>query len=104
MEITQNIELACYELACPNEQLRKPRLVRVGLFQHKIPLPTWSPIKEMRDALFKLASEVVELASEEGVNVFCFQEAWSKYFYVKVVSNVSTYVVIFRYAVCFLHS
>lgn len=53
--------------------------MKVGLFQHQTPLPTWSPISEMRDAMFKMAAEVLEVASEAGVNVFCFQEAWSMY-------------------------
>lgn len=59
--------------------MRKPRIVKVGIFQHKIPLPTWSPIKEMRDAMFQMAAEALEVASNGGVNVFCFQEAWSEY-------------------------
>ncbi|XP_023015203.2 beta-ureidopropionase [Leptinotarsa decemlineata] len=59
------------------EQLRIPRRIRVGLFQHSTPLPTWSPIKEMRDAIFKMAEQVLEVAYKEGVNVFCFQEAWN---------------------------
>lgn len=54
-------------------------MVKVGLFQHQTPLPTWSPISEMRQALFKMAAEVLEIASEAGINVFCFQEAWSMY-------------------------
>jgi len=34
----------------------------------------------MKDALFKLAKEAVEAAAKMNVNVFCFQEAWSKFF------------------------
>lgn len=74
-----NFELGSYKIACPEEQLRKPRVVKVGLFQHKIPLPTWTPIKEMREAMFAMASKALEVASKAGVNVFCFQEAWSKW-------------------------
>lgn len=72
-------DVAAYRIDCPEEQLRKPRIVKIGLFQHKIPLPTWSPINEMRDAMFQMAAEALEVASKGGVNVFCFQEAWSKY-------------------------
>lgn len=72
-------EVATYKIDCQEEQLRKPRIVKIGIFQHKIPLPTWSPIKEMRDAIFQMAAEALEVASKGGVNVFCFQEAWSKY-------------------------
>lgn len=72
-------DIATYKIDCPEEQLRKPRIVKIGIFQHKIPLPTWSPIKEMRDAMFQMAAEALEVASKDVVNVFCFQEAWSKY-------------------------
>lgn len=73
-----DLQLAQYGFSCAKEQLRKPRNVTVGIFQHKTPLPTWSPIKEMREAMFKMAAEVLEVASVAGVNIFCFQEAWSK--------------------------
>ncbi|CAH1963527.1 unnamed protein product [Acanthoscelides obtectus] len=74
-----NIQLLGCRFSCNKEELRPPRIVRVGLFQHKTPLPTWSAIKEMREAVFKMASEALEVAALSGVNVFCFQEAWSKY-------------------------
>lgn len=64
---------------CKEEQLRVPRKVRVGLFQHQHPVPTSTSIKETRDAIFKLAKEAIEVAFKGGVNVFCFQEAWSKF-------------------------
>lgn len=72
-----DIEVAIEKFISQEEQLRSPRNTRVGLFQHKTPLPTWSRIKEMRDAMFKLASEALEIAYKGGVNVFCFQEAWN---------------------------
>ncbi|XP_018561729.1 beta-ureidopropionase [Anoplophora glabripennis] len=62
---------------CKEEQLRAPRKVRVGLFQHEHPVPTSTPIKETRDAMFKLAKEAIEVAFKGGVNIFCFQEAWN---------------------------
>lgn len=64
---------------CKEEQLRVPRKVRVGLFQHQHPVPTSTSIKETRDATFNLAKEAIEVAFKGGVNVFCFQEAWSKF-------------------------
>ncbi|KAG5885323.1 hypothetical protein JTB14_020695 [Gonioctena quinquepunctata] len=59
------------------EQLRPPRRTRVGLFQNITPLPTWSPIKEMREAMFKMAEQALLIAYKGGVNIFCFQEAWN---------------------------
>jgi len=72
-----NIELRSCRFDCKAEQLRAPRLVRVGIFQHKTPLDTWAPIQEQRDALFALAKNALETAHRGGVNVFCFQEAWN---------------------------
>lgn len=73
----ETFQLKAYSIPCPEEQLRAPRLIRIGLFQHGIPLPTTSKIQTMKDALFKLAKEAVEAAAKMNVNVFCFQEAWN---------------------------
>ncbi|XP_060532927.1 beta-ureidopropionase [Cylas formicarius] len=72
-----NIELQTWSVPCPEEQLRPPRKIRLGLFQHKIPVPTTSRIDDMRNAMYALARDAVELAAGGGVNVFCFQEAWN---------------------------
>lgn len=72
-----DIEVVTSGFNCKEEQLRVPRKVRVGLFQHQHPVPTSTSIKETRDATFKLAKEATEVAFKGGVNVFCFQEAWN---------------------------
>lgn len=61
-----------------SEHLRAPRLVRIGAFQNKLPLPPTTPIADQRNALYKLAENAISVASQARVNVFCFQEAWSK--------------------------
>ena len=60
------------------EQLRPPRRVRVGIYQHAHPVPPGAPILEQRTALYKMAEQVISAAALSGVNVFCFQETWSK--------------------------
>ncbi|XP_044261408.1 beta-ureidopropionase [Tribolium madens] len=72
-----DLELVTCRFKASPEQLRPPKIVRVGIFQHKLPLPPNTPIKEMRDGLFKLAEKAIETAAQGGVNVFCFQEAWN---------------------------
>ncbi|XP_057669687.1 beta-ureidopropionase [Diorhabda carinulata] len=72
-----DLEIAAHTFNCKEEQLRVPRKTIVGLFQNKTPLPTWTPIKQMRDAMLKMAGETLEIAFKGGVNVFCFQEAWN---------------------------
>lgn len=74
---TYNLELLSYKFNCPEEQLRSRRLVRVGIFQHKTPLPPSTPILQQRNALYKLAKETIEVAAKGQVNIFCFQEAWN---------------------------
>ncbi|KAJ8984102.1 hypothetical protein NQ317_017311 [Molorchus minor] len=71
------IEIVSCGFDCKEEQLRSPKIVRVGIFQHQHPVPTSTPIKETREAAFKLAGQAIELAAKSRVNIFCFQEAWS---------------------------
>jgi beta-ureidopropionase len=73
-----DLELVSCRFDSAPEQLRPPKIVRVGILQHKLPLPPGVPIKEQRDALYKLAKGAIETAAIGGVNVFCFQEAWSE--------------------------
>lgn len=42
----KKVELAGYKIHAGPEQLRKPRIVRIGAVQHKIILPTTAPIAE----------------------------------------------------------
>lgn len=42
-------------------------------------MPATSKIQDMKDAMFKMAKEAVDTAAKLEVNVFCFQEAWSKF-------------------------
>ncbi|CAH0548755.1 unnamed protein product [Brassicogethes aeneus] len=72
-----NIELKTCGFQCQKEQTRLPKVVRVGIFQHKTPRETWANILEMREAMFKIAANAIEVAAGAGVNVFCLQEAWN---------------------------
>lgn len=74
----ENIEIKAYRFNCAKEQTRTPRVIRVGLFQNKLPLPTWTPIQEQRQALYNLAEKTIDMAATAKINVICFQEAWSK--------------------------
>lgn len=72
-----DLELKGYIFKCPREQIRSPRIIRVGVFQNKIPLETWTPIKENLDSFYDMAKRVIEIAVSQKINIFCFQEAWS---------------------------
>ncbi|XP_017774693.1 PREDICTED: beta-ureidopropionase [Nicrophorus vespilloides] len=72
-----NFELKGYGFDIRQEQLRAPRLVRVGVFQNATPLETWAPIEQQRHAFYGMAKRALLTAFCSGVNVFCFQEAWN---------------------------
>lgn len=61
------------------EQLRPPRIVKVGLFQQKLPVPLSYPIRNVKTEMYTLAIDAVKVAAKAGVNIFCLQQAWSKY-------------------------
>nr|XP_054747952.1 beta-ureidopropionase-like [Lytechinus pictus] len=71
-----NFEVKGYQIGAGQEQLRSPRLVRIGLIQNKIVLPTTAPVKEQKDAIHKRIAEIAEAAGKAGVNVLCMQETF----------------------------
>ncbi|XP_029475896.1 beta-ureidopropionase isoform X2 [Rhinatrema bivittatum] len=72
-----DFELQGHGLEAAGEQLRQPRRVRVGLIQNRIPLPTEAAVVEQVTALHKRIGEMVAVAAMCGVNIVCFQEAWT---------------------------
>ncbi|KAE8634550.1 hypothetical protein XENTR_v10002347 [Xenopus tropicalis] len=73
----EGFDLQGYLFEAAQEQTRRPRTVRVGLIQNKIQLPTTEPVTEQISALHRRIAEIVEVAATCGVNIVCFQEAWS---------------------------
>ncbi|GMN58379.1 hypothetical protein TIFTF001_027483 [Ficus carica] len=58
------------------ELLREPRVVRVGLIQNSIVLPTTAPFSDQKTAIFQKIKPIIDAAGASGVNVLCLQEAW----------------------------
>lgn len=54
------------------------RIVRVGVIQNQIVLPTTAPLADQRNAIYQKISKIISLAAEANVNVLCLQEAWRK--------------------------
>ncbi|KAM9097336.1 beta-ureidopropionase [Sarcophilus harrisii] len=73
----KDFELLAFAFEASKEQLRPPRLVRVGLVQNQIPLPPDAPVAEQVGALHRRIEEILEVAAQCGVNIICFQEAWT---------------------------
>uniref|UniRef100_A0A8I5UM76 Beta-ureidopropionase n=1 Tax=Pongo abelii TaxID=9601 RepID=A0A8I5UM76_PONAB len=73
----EDFELQGYAFEAAEEQLRRPRIVHVGLVQNRIPLPANAPVAEQVSALHRRIKAIVEVAAMCGVNIICFQEAWT---------------------------
>ncbi|OWK14816.1 UPB1 [Cervus elaphus hippelaphus] len=73
----EDFELQGYAFEAAAEQQRRPRTVRVGLVQNRTPLPADTPVVKQVTALHRRMEAVVEVAAVCGVNIICFQEAWT---------------------------
>lgn len=72
-----NFEIAAYDFPAPKEEIRSPRIVKIGIIQHSIAVPTDRPITEQRQGIFDKVRNIIATAADEGVNIICLQEAWS---------------------------
>lgn len=72
-----DFEIAAYDFPTKKEQIRSPRIVRVGVIQNSIAVSTDKPIADQRQGIFNKVRNIIESAASEGVNVLCLQEAWS---------------------------
>ncbi|KAM7542367.1 hypothetical protein Aperf_G00000016773 [Anoplocephala perfoliata] len=70
-------KVAGYAFKRAEEQLRSPRIIRIGAIQHKIALPPSSPVKDQIAAAHKKIGDIIDAAGACGVNVLCLQEAWT---------------------------
>lgn len=77
----ENFEVAAFLFSAAKEEIRKPKIVKLGLIQHSIILPTNKPVKDQKEAIFKRAQTIIESAALEGVQILCLQETWSMPFF-----------------------
>ncbi|KAH9280680.1 Beta-ureidopropionase [Echinococcus granulosus] len=70
-------KVAGYAFERSKEQLRAPRVVRIGAIQHKIALSPSAPLKDQISAAHKKIGDIIDAAGACGVNVLCLQEAWT---------------------------
>lgn len=71
--------VSCKFKACEIEQMRPPRLVKVGIFQQKCPVAFSYPVRKVKTEMYTLAMDAIKVAAKGGVKIFCLQQAWSKY-------------------------
>ncbi|XP_033238522.1 beta-ureidopropionase isoform X2 [Drosophila pseudoobscura] len=70
-------EIKGYRFTAREEQIRKPRVVRVGAIQNSIVLPTTAPIEDQRTAIWNKVTTMIKAAAAAGCNIVCTQEAWT---------------------------
>jgi beta-ureidopropionase len=74
---SSNFHLLSFEISAKKEQLRPPRVVRIGAIQNRWPADPAEPILEQRKAAHKRIGELVDTAGEMRTQVLCLQEAWA---------------------------
>lgn len=55
-------------------------MLQVGAIQHSIVQPTTDKIEDQRNAIHAKIDKIIKAAARSGVNILCFQEAWSMLF------------------------
>lgn len=67
-----------YKFDAIKEDLRKPRIVRIGATQTSLAAPTTDPVGVQRQKIFDKVTKLIEAAALENVNILCLQELWCK--------------------------
>jgi len=73
----ENFVVQASKFKAAKEQLRAPRVVRIGLIQNQIQRPTTDPVFEQYKAIEQRVETMIDAAAKMGVNIICFQEAWT---------------------------
>ncbi|KYR00383.1 beta-alanine synthase [Tieghemostelium lacteum] len=73
---SHDFEILASKMTAENEQLRKSRIVRIGVIQNCIGAPTTAPVKEQYKAIEEKIEKMIDAAGAMGVNVLCLQETW----------------------------
>ncbi|XP_010254543.1 PREDICTED: beta-ureidopropionase [Nelumbo nucifera] len=71
-----DFDLQAFCFHADKELLREPRMVRVGLIQNSIALPTTAPFLDQKRAILQKIKPIIDAAGASSVNILCLQEAW----------------------------
>jgi len=71
-----SFEVVVSKFKAATEQLRSSRIVKIGVIQNSIVLPTSHPIDLQYKAIQDKIEVMIEAAGALGVNVLCLQETW----------------------------
>ncbi|KAL6211415.1 hypothetical protein ACLB2K_016641 [Fragaria x ananassa] len=72
-----DFDLQAFCFHADKELLREPRIVRVGLIQNSIAVPTTAHFMDQKRAIFGKLKPIIDAAGVSGVNILCLQEAWT---------------------------
>ncbi|XP_065628923.1 beta-ureidopropionase-like [Quercus suber] len=72
----RNFDLKAFCFHADKELLRAPRIVRVGLIQNSMALPTTASFLDQKRAIYQKLKPIIEAAGASGVNILCLQEVW----------------------------
>ncbi|XP_014241115.1 beta-ureidopropionase [Cimex lectularius] len=73
----EDFEIKGFQFSSAQEQLRAPRLVRIGIIQNKIAASTSESISEQRKAIHKKVGNMLDAAGSLKANIICLQETWA---------------------------
>ncbi|GAU30547.1 hypothetical protein TSUD_65570 [Trifolium subterraneum] len=76
LSVKHGFDIQAFHFHADKEVLREPRVVRVGLIQNSIALPTTAHFVDQKKAIFEKLKPIIDAAGSSGVNVLCLQEAW----------------------------
>lgn len=62
-----------FRFSAEKEFLREPRVVRVGLIQNSIGLPTTDHFSSQKTSIFEKLKPIIDAAGASGVNILCLQ-------------------------------
>lgn len=65
--------LQAFRFSADKEFLRQPRVVRVGLIQNSIAVPTTCHFADQKKAIMDKIKPVIDAAGASGVNILCLQ-------------------------------
>ncbi|KAI6678463.1 hypothetical protein NL676_039259 [Syzygium grande] len=71
-----NFDIQAFRFTAEKELLREPQVVRVGLIQNAIVLPTTASFLDQKRAIHQKVKPMIDAAGASGVNILCLQEAW----------------------------
>lgn len=98
-------EVKGYRFTAKQEELRQPRVIRVGAIQNAIVLPTTESVPKQREAIWEKIKTMIKAAAAADVNIVCMQEAWSEFrlisfFFRRLFNELS----VNSHALCLLYS